>query len=147
MDSRQALKLLNEVGLKIEQTLFQTVGGEEGEYDDNIEYKDTPDDRLYGNEIYRILEKLNGIKDRIDYLNKDIRTCGILRKNKQNYYEMVSKTGEVEKTYHCGDRIEALVEDNEIFTWVVSRIEHNGVDYYITGNSEVQLEGLAVRMR
>lgn len=148
MDSRQALALLKEVEVKIKEVLLRTSGdGDYREYDENIEYGSTPDERLCRNEIYRILEKLDLQKDKISYLNKQIIVEGTLHKNENNYYELVSASGEVERVYHCGDKIEALVPDDEEYTWVISRVEHNGADYYIVGDSKVSMQGLRARLR
>lgn len=146
MDSKEALKELNGVQVKIEELLLKTCGSY-GDYDENITYKDTPDDRLNGNEIYKILENLEKIKDKISYLNREVKVTGRLRKNEKDYYEMVTENGTVEKVYHCGSSIEALVPDGDTYTWTISRVEHNGQDYYIYGDRTVPMEGLEVRER
>ena len=145
MDSKQALDKLGDISTAINCLIFHT-GSEFGEPDENIEYKDSPDDRMMGNEIYRLLDKLTDIKKRIEYLKKPIIVEGVLRKNENNYYELISK-GKVEKVYHAGTPIEALIKDDDKLTWEITRVEHNGLDYYLVGNSGVKLEGLKVRIR
>jgi len=53
--------------------------------------------------------------------------------------------------YTCGNTIEFLYYDSydEREKWAVSSVEHDGTDYYITGNryKEVKLDGLTVRVR
>ena len=45
--------------------------------------------------------------------------------------------------------LEVLIYDDfeERYSWVASRIEHNGQDYYIVGLRDTKLEGLKARIR
>ena len=53
-----------------------------------------------------------------------------------------------DRTFSCGSRLEALVRDEDgCPCWVISRIGHNGPDYYLYGHRGIPLDGLQVRER
>lgn len=147
MDSNQALKEFEKICLSIDSLLSKTQL--EGGIDDNIEYQDTPDERLLRTEIRGMLSKMLDVKETFEYLKKPVRQTGFLRKNHETgYYELISN-GNVVFAYHAGYRIEALITDFDEDTWTVSRLEYNNEyhDYYIVGESMTELEGLQVRLR
>ncbi len=144
MDSKQTLAEIEKVYSSIINLLEITSG--DGNFGEYIEYEDTPDERMLEEEIDIILDKLADVKAKFEYITKPVTKTGVLRKNRTtNYYELIFR-GEAIHEYHAGSRIEALVMFEGKGTWTISRLEHNG-DYYIVGNSEVELEGLQVRLR
>lgn len=144
ISSSKALELLSNVGLDIKKIISITKQSDYSEIDENIGYnEDDPEERLLENEIYRLLENLDVIKDRIDYLNLPILVIGKLTKNKQGRFVLATHE------FHCGDRIEFLYynEINEKNEWSISTIEHDGNDYYAVGYQKVCLLGVTARLR
>lgn len=90
------------------------------------------------------MEKLDDVEDAIRYIAKPVREMGKLRKNASGRYELYSG-----HDYHCGSVIEALVSDGryDVPYWARTRVEHDGVDYYLVGYREVPMQGLTVRVR
>jgi hypothetical protein len=132
-------KLSNEIGELLSQSTYK-------EYDDlselEIDYKD-PEQLFIVDELRYILEKLDMAKDAIDYLNCPVKYSGTLIKNSRGRYEIK------QKEYTCGSSIEALVTDNyhDEPYWTRTRVEHDGLDYYLVGNKNIQMKGLKVRVR
>jgi hypothetical protein len=138
----EALQELSGLKQKIDTLLYKTQGDQEySEVDKNICYGETPDDKLYQNEFYSIIKKLEEVKESIEYLNLPIKDTGILNKNERGRYESSFME------YTSGYGIEVLLQEEESYKWVISRVEHNGSDYYIVGYSSVSMEGLQVRNR
>lgn len=144
ISSSKALELLSNVGLDIKKIISMTKQSDYSEIDENIGYdEDDPEERLLENEIYKLLESLDAVKDRIDYLNLPILASGKLTKNKQGRYVLDAHE------FHCGDRIEFLYYDdiNEKNEWSISTIEHDGNDYYAVGYKKFSLLGVTARLR
>ena len=144
---------VEELNLKIKQVLYHA---EFENYEDlsALEYNNiNPDDLMLLDELRSILTKLDEISHIINYLSRPIKKEGILHKNRNGRYEMECHE------FSSGYGIEYLAtddwhcrydENNEYVQtpyWCVSRIEHNGDDYYIVGANDVELEGLRVRIR
>ena len=109
-----------------------------------IDYRDS-EQLLLLDELRLIMEKLDDAKDRIDYLNRPIGYKGKLHKNESGRYELGNG-----HYYTSGSRIEVLVSDdyhNERPYWARSRVEHDGVDYYLVGFKEISMEGITARVR
>jgi hypothetical protein len=115
-------------------------------YDDlsglKIDYEDE-NQLLLLNEFKGILEKLDSVKSDINYLNRPIKSTGILHKNNRGRYETEFRE------YSSGYGIEAFIYDEyfEKNRWVITRVEHNGRDYYLVNYRNVPMEGLKVRIR
>ena len=107
-----------------------------------IEY-DTSDPEL--NQQYKeftdMFEELEAIANRIDLLNKPIKTTSVLHKNSNNRYE-----DDIQE-YSCGMGIEVLIPgDNP--RWELSRVEATADGrYYIVGHWDLEMEGLQTRYR
>lgn len=101
-----------------------------------------PEELLLQMELSSIMEKLNDVLWSITYLKKPVLQEGHLFLNSEGYYELKGKYGRI---YQSGYTIEFL--DPYENSWTLSRIEHNGLDYYIVGYSEISLAGLKVRIR
>lgn len=129
------LLLLNENVKEIQKS---TTGNSEiNEIGELIELPKDAEEKFLYNFIIEILDKLEGFSSMIRYSQRPIYTSGVLHKNDRGRYEI--------KDYEwtCGKGIEALIDD----TWICSRVEHNGKDYYIVGYQEIPMEGLYVRLR
>jgi hypothetical protein len=134
------------------------------EYADDLssvifDYKDA-EQLFFVDEMRNILGKLNNVSHAINYLDRHIRAEGILRKNDRDRYEMELSGFPHIYEFTSGTSIEYLAIDDlhcrydsetkeyiNVPYWCVSKILHNGTDYYIEGADDLQLEGLKVRIR
>lgn len=124
-----------------------------------VEYsRKDPQESFLAVEFSGVLEKLEDIKARLDYLQRPIEAKGLLFKGDNGRYtaratETAPDSPIEEWEYTSGHSIEFLYtdpdEDEERTSWRVSRVEysHEKQDYYIVGYRETQLEGLTVRIR
>ena len=100
-----------------------------------------------------ILDLLAHVSHSIDYLNRPIKETGVLHKNSNDRYELngreLTSGCKIEylttDDYHCSHN--AAGELISVPYWASGTIEHNGRNYYITGDSKKELEGLKVRIR
>lgn len=127
--SSQCKRLLSESGYN---------GGEAPEHD-----RKEPDQVFLAAEYMEILNKLEYIAADIDYLTTPVNNEGLLRKGSSgryslNGYELPS-----------GSVIEAYIYDSNRGRrkWEITRVEHDGTDYYLTAFKGVKLEGLRARTR
>ena len=143
--SNDALTQLTKVKEAIYSLLYVTQGSSPySNYDSNIAYDENDsEERLLENEINKILEKLDYIHGDIKYLTSSIKDEGYLSKNTNGRYELNGYE------YTCGNGIEVLLYDewSERFDWSITRIEHDGNDYYAVGHSDICLDGVKARRR
>ncbi len=117
------------------------------EYEDlselDIDYKDA-EQLLLQEQLWKVMQELEDVSDRLDYLALPVREVSRLHKNSDGRYE--TKSGHY---FTSGCRVEALVSDGfrMVPYWVRTSIEHDGKDYFLAGYQEVKLEGLKVRLR
>lgn len=117
------------------------------EYDDlsklDIDYKDA-EQLLFHEQLWKVMQELEDVSDRLDYLALPIKEVSRLHKNPDGRYE--TESGQY---FTSGCRVEALVSDGfrTVPYWVKTSIEHDGNDYFLVGYREVELEGLKVRLR
>lgn len=104
---------------------------------------ENPDERFLRDEYRSIMESLDQINRALNYLKRPIEGVYYLHKNDRDRYEC-----EV-KEFTSGNSIEAYIFDEweERFSWIASRIEHNGERYYLVGYPDLDLEGLKIRIR
>lgn len=106
---------------------------------------DNPDEMLLVAEYRKALEELSDVQSTLNYLSRPIRETSRLNLNSEGRYET-----EGGHYYTCGQCIEYLAYNDsfEREEWRISRIEHNGCDYYIVGeNRDMLLNDLKVRVR
>lgn len=117
------------------------------EYDDlsklDIDYKDA-EQLLLHEQLWRVMQELEDVSDRLDYLALPVKEVSRLHKNTDGRYE--TESGHY---FTSGCRVEALISDSfrEVPRWVRTSIEHDGKDYFLVGYQEIELEGLKVRLR
>lgn len=117
------------------------------EYDDlsglDIDYKDA-EQLLLHEQLWRVMQELEEVSDRLDYLALPIKEVSRLHKNSDGRYE--TESGQY---FTGGCRVEVLISDSfrEVPRWVRTSIEHDGKDYFLVGYQEIGLEGLKVRLR
>ncbi len=95
-------------------------------------------------ELQAVMKSLDEAGGRLRYLALPVREVSRLHRNESGRFE--TDGGHY---YTCGSPIEALVQDgyHEVPYWVRSRLEHDGSEYYLVGHSDVDLDGLTVRVR
>ncbi len=126
---------LNRAAKEIQR--MATGSNELNEIGEQVERPKDPDESMKYNFVIRTLDKLDDISRDISYLQKPIRSRGVLHRNSRGRYEIP------DYEWTSGRGIEALIED----VWIHSRVEHDGEDYYIVGHSSVPMNGLNVRVR
>lgn len=143
MSLSDALKSAKEIAYKSEM-LLKKLGMDFNEEIQNISQKNlTPDEKFEYNQLEQALKFLSDFQYKIDYLSKKIVFEGKLWKNSRDRYECEYME------FTSGNRIEYFAYDEyeECNVWQLSRVEHNGDDYYIVGDKELSLQGLSVRIR
>lgn len=111
---------------------------------ENVEFdRSNFDETLFYDEFYSIMKKLDNICFTVKYLNTKVYGEYTIYKNSAGRYECS------EYTYTSGSTIEFLYYDkfDAKYKWVISQVEHNGIDYYIVDYRNLPLEGLRVRVR
>ena len=132
-------KKIEELGEKVNELLDITGYSKYGDLDEVD--ANNKDELLLYRESSSILEQLEDIQKRIDYLKKPIKYQGRLLKNREGRYE-IDKCGHY---YTSGDNIEAYIEEDE--EWTITRVEYKNNDYYLVGYKEVDMNNLLVRVR
>lgn len=133
-------KVSKEIGKVLEVSTYKRYNDLSGL---KIDYSDK-DQLFLLDEIRMIVEELEGLDRKIKYINTPISYTGTLYKNSSGRYE--TENGDY---YTSGKSIEVLIYDemSECKKWVLTRVEHDGKDYYVVGYKGVSLEGLTVRIR
>lgn len=104
-------------------------------------------------ELRGALYRLDRAADAVEYLGGKVEADGVLTKAPSGKYAL---PGWPELS--CGSPVEVLVEDEDheamidgeyrrVPYWCAGRLEHNGKDYYFTGNREMPLDGARARIR
>lgn len=145
MTVNDVLQDLSRISYSID-SLVKTTGYEEGQYLEKLDINhNDPQGVFMNDEINRILDTLTSIQGNMDYLKRPVKHEGTLFRNSFGKYETQSG-----HWYSCGSVIEYLCHDerrNDYPFWRKASVEHNGNDYYITGDNQISLDGLLVRVR
>lgn len=109
-----------------------------------------PEQLFMVEELRSAMQKISEASEIISYLEKPIKGEYILHKNSNGRYECSAHE------YTCGNGIEYYAYDNwnGHYRWILSSVEHDGIDYYIVGSKSlssdgnvIPLEGLRIRIR
>lgn len=103
-----------------------------------------PDEAFLAGELTGIMEGLEKIQWRIEYLGEPVVEEGSLIRNQNGRYLIPGG-----RELSSGSRLEVLLPDGLTGgeSWRSGRIEHNGHDYYHTAAPELPLEGMMARRR
>ncbi|SGO61961.1 Uncharacterised protein [Mycobacterium tuberculosis] len=125
---------------KLEEAVQETRRMEEETSQDAL----SPEQRLEYEQLLGIGTRLEEALTRWKYLQKPVVAEGFLRKNERGRYEIDDRF-----EFTSGQSIEVLVSDPNFdeTTWVKTRVEHNGQDYYLVGYEEIPMDGLMARER
>lgn len=134
-------KLLKIVEQSISDVIYRF--GDEG---DNVRYEQgNLDEEYLRNEYISLMEQLEKIYHRINYLSLPVSEQGFITHNKARRYELPSGT-----YFTSGSTCEILYDDKDFGEqyWVYTTIEHNGEDYYAKAlGKDVSINGMMVRVR
>ncbi|MGA4519246.1 DUF5348 domain-containing protein [Solibacillus silvestris] len=113
-----------------------------GDEADNVVRSNDLDETFLRDQVVNILNSLENIKKKVDYVNKPVIEQGFVKRNGQGRYELNSG-----RYFTSGSPIEVLVGQGDGQYWLNSRVEH-GDDYYVIGlGKKTPLEGMMVRVR
>ncbi|WP_317855991.1 DUF5348 domain-containing protein [Chakrabartyella piscis] len=103
---------------------------------------DNAEQVFYAHELNSIIDKIDDMVHRINYLNRPVCQTTTLHKNSNGRFETVSG-----HEYTCGSGIECLIDDDGEQEWVWASVEYSD-RYYITcyGNPPLK-SGMTVRIR
>ncbi len=150
MNINELLKYLSELNSDFKRLVKKT--GIDKYYDlSEIEAdSNNPDQLLLVEELRKIMLNIYDASYTISYLQKPIKGEYVLHQNSGGRYECSAHE------FTCGNCIEYYAYDNweGHYRWIISRVEHDGDDYYIVNSkslssdgNNVPLEGLRVRIR
>jgi hypothetical protein len=114
---------------------------------DNLYAADQDPNQLFiRDQCQSILRLLEGIHSKIEYLRRPIKDEGILYKNLSDRYVI---DGKYDYEFTSGSGIEVLIYDDwdAKEKWVLTRVEHNGGEYYLFDYKNIQMDGLLARRR
>ena len=135
---RAAQKIKSDCDFLMEQTGF------DGYTFDKIETKNlSADERFLFDRLVKALDGLDIFVGAIDYISRPIKFEGTLRKNERGRHECEAR----EYTSGCTIEYQTYDDFDERDEWQLSRVEHNGNDYYIVADRDLSLDGLRVRVR
>lgn len=144
MDINTVLEQMAELKMKIDDILKDSTYDEHADLSGlHVDYKDS-DQLFLLNELRSIMRKLAVAGSSIEYLFRPVKETGFLHRDEAGEY--VTGQG---YSYRIGSLIEVLLRDGsgEVPCWVLTKVEHDGVDYYLVGYEDIPLEGLRVRVR
>lgn len=108
---------------------------------------DGPDTRFLEESIGLLLDPFTGIHSLLCYLETPVSPEHVLERFPNGRYGYRDGNGSC-REFTCGELLEARVWDSSgCRSWVRTRIEHDGSDYFITGYRSIPLSGLTVRER
>ncbi len=150
MNINELMKSLSELNYELKSLIRKTkidrsddLSGVEADWNN-------PEQLLLVEELRSAMLKISEVSETISYLEKPIKGEYILHQNSNGRYECSAHE------YTCGNCIEyyAYDETEDRYRWGISRVEHNGDDYYIVNSkwlrrdrNNIPLEGLRVRRR
>ncbi|MEE4566296.1 DUF5348 domain-containing protein [Paenibacillus polymyxa] len=103
--------------------------------------KENPEDQYIRGMFYRVGGLLDDAKRLLDQVFAEVVDEGVLTKNMGGRYALHGRE------FTSGQTLEYLHQNDDGVRWELSRIEHNGHDYYLVDDRSIQLEGLRVRYK
>ncbi|MGM1022992.1 MAG: DUF5348 domain-containing protein [Bacillota bacterium] len=100
-----------------------------------------PDDQYLRKMFYRVGDLLDDAKRLLDQAFAEVVDEGVLTKNMGGRYALHGRE------FTSGQTLEYLDQNDDGVRWELSRIEHNGEDYYLVADQNLPLKGLRVRVK
>ena len=144
MEINTVLEKMAELKIQIDDILRSSTYDEHADLRGlHVDRKDS-DQLFLLKELRSIMRKLAEAGCGIEYLSRPVKEMGFLHRNNDGEY----KTGQGHP-YRSGSLIEVLLQDDthEVPCWVLTKVEHDGEDYYLVGYEDIPMEGLNVRVR
>lgn len=108
----------------------------------NVHYnRQEPEDQYLRNMFYRAGDKLGDAAKLLEQTFAEVRDTGFLHKQANGRYELNGTE------IFCSSAIEFLHVDDDLRSWVATRIEHSDEDYRLVGYRDIPLEGMHVRIK
>lgn len=144
MKIRELHERLQGLNSEIETVLNQTFYRENGDLSDLSINRDNAEETLLYEELCQVMDSLSEAQNRIDYLSRPIKETSRLHMNESGIYETARG-----HSYTSGSNIEALIFDKyyNASRWALTRVEHDGEDYYLVGYRDEAMHGITVRVR
>lgn len=109
--------------------------------------EDDPDEVFQWESAVRLMGPFRRLHKELMYLHTPPDGEHALERYPGGHYGYTDSDGR-DHILFCGNRVEALVTGHHgNLRWELSRIEHNGHDYFLYGHADIPLEGLTVRER
>ncbi len=144
MEINTVLEEIAELKIQIDDILRSSTYDEHADLRGlHVDRKDS-DQLFLLKELRSIMRKLADTGCSIEYIFRPVREVGSLHQNEGGEY--VTGQG---YPYRSGSLIEVLLQDDshEVPCWTLTKVEHDGEDYYLVGYEEIPMEGLNVRVR
>nr|WP_226887803.1 DUF5348 domain-containing protein [Paenibacillus polymyxa] len=100
-----------------------------------------PDDQYLRGMFCRVGNLLDDAKRLLDQTFAEVVDEGVLTKNMGGRYALHGRE------FTSGQTLEYLDQNDNGVRWKLSRIEHNGHDYYLVADRNLPLKGLHVRVK
>lgn len=144
MEINTVLEEIAELKIQIDDILRSST------YDEHADLRGLHVDRKDSDQLFllkqirSIMRKLADAGCSIEYLSRPVREVSSLHQNEEGEY--VTGQG---YPYRSGSLIEVLLQDDshEVPCWTLTKVEHDGEDYYLVGYEEIPMEGLNVRVK
>lgn len=108
---------------------------------------DILEDAFLREQAEELLETFEGFHEELSYLRKPAGEEYTLERFPNGRYGYRDRNGK-EHPFSCGSSLEAKICDRHgRHRWVRTRIEHDGLDYFLWGFGYIPLHGLTVRER
>lgn len=108
---------------------------------------DSPDTRFLKENLELLLDPFTEMHSLLSYLETPASPEYVLEEFENGRYGYHNEDGS-RREFSCGQTLEARIVDRcGRLRWVKTRVEHDGVDYFLTGHGSVPLAGLTVRER
>ncbi len=144
MEINTVLEKMVELKIQIDDILRSSTYDEHADLSGlHVDRKDS-DQLFLLKELRSIMRKLADTGCSIEYIFRPVREVGSLHQNEGGEY--VTGQG---YPYRSGSLIEVLLQDDsqEVPCWVLTKVEHDGENYYLVGYEDISMEGLNVRVR
>jgi len=144
MEINTVLEQMAELKIQIDDILRSSTYDEHADLRGlHVDRKDS-DQLFLLKELRTIMRKLADVGCSIEYLSRPVKEVGFLHMDDDGEY----KTGQG-YLYRSGSLIEVLIQkgSGEVPCWVLTKVEHDGENYYLIGYEDIPMEGLNVRVK
>ena len=144
MEINTVLEKMAELKIQIYDVLRSSTSDEHADLSGLYVDRKDSDQLFLLKETRTIMRKLADAGCSIEYISRSVKEVSSLHQNEDGEYV----TGQGYR-YRSGSLIEVLLQGDswEVPCWVLTKVEHDGEDYYLVGYEDISMEGLNVRVR